>query len=38
VIGFKSWVGLGVSWAKVAVVLANTVKAGRVFTNVLRFM
>src|ERR1039457_5475492 len=25
-IGFKSWVALGVAWAKPAVVLANTVK------------
>jgi hypothetical protein len=38
VIGFKPWVGEGVSWEKPAVVLANTVMAGRAFTNVLRFI
>src|ERR1017187_4633236 len=38
VICFRSCVALGVSWVKPAVVLASTVKAGRAFTNVLRFI
>src|ERR1035441_3326782 len=38
VMGFRSRVLSGLPWAKPEVVLANTVKAGRVFTNVLRFI
>src|ERR1035441_10491872 len=38
VIVFRHCVASGVAWAKPAVVLANTVKTGRVFTNVLRFI
>jgi hypothetical protein len=37
-IGLRPGVALIVSCARLALVPANTVKAGRVFTNVLRFM
>ena len=37
-IGCGSWVGPGVSCAKLYAVLAKTVTAGKAFTNVLRFI
>jgi hypothetical protein len=38
VMGLNSWLGQDESRAEVAELLTNTVKAGRVFTKVLRFI